>query len=131
MTLWLGRSLPWEAALLLQGTMLPTCLVTLAGARPRTSVAPLRALPLPRAARRCRWPVFLSYRELRRVRELPQGEVGGYVVHRKVVAEQANMRLGTAMAKTRSRCVGWPQAHKQKGTAAFAGFLAPPLLGRW
>ena len=27
---------------------------------------------------------------------------GAYVVHRKVVAEQANMRLGTACTKTRS-----------------------------
>merc|ERR1719393_986977 len=37
---------------------------------------------------------------------LKVAKAGAYVVHRKVVAEQANMRLGTAMAKTRSEVRG-------------------------
>ena len=35
---------------------------------------------------------------------LKVAKAGAYVVHRKVVAEQANMRLGTAVVKTRGTC---------------------------
>ena len=37
---------------------------------------------------------------------LKVAKAGAYVVHRKVVAEQANMRLGTAVAKTRAEVRG-------------------------
>merc|ERR1719393_635679 len=55
---------------------------------------------------------------------------GGYVVHRKVVAEQANMRLGTAVAKTRSEVRGGGRnPYKQKGTGrARRGSTRSPLL---
>merc|ERR1719310_1775851 len=55
---------------------------------------------------------------------------GGYVVHRKVVAEQANMRLGTAVAKTRSEVRGGGRKpYKQKGTGrARRGSSRSPLL---
>ena len=42
---------------------------------------------------------------------------GAYVVHRKVVAEQANMRLGTAKCKTRAEVRGGGRKpYQQKGT---------------
>merc|ERR1719387_1359285 len=55
---------------------------------------------------------------------------GGYVVHRKVVAEQANMRLGTAMAKTRSEVRGGGRKpYQQKGTGrARRGSTRSPLI---
>jgi len=55
---------------------------------------------------------------------------GGYVVHRKVVAEQANMRLGTACTKTRSDVRGGGRKpYKQKGTGnARRGSTRSPLI---
>ena len=42
--------------------------------------------------------------------DLRVARAGAYVVHRKVVAEQANMRLGTASTKTRSEVRGGGRA---------------------
>merc|ERR1719238_1604029 len=55
---------------------------------------------------------------------------GAYVVHRKVVAEQANMRLGTACTKTRSDVRGGGRKpYKQKGTGnARRGSTRSPLI---
>jgi large subunit ribosomal protein L4 len=55
---------------------------------------------------------------------------GAYVVHRKVVAEQANMRLGTATAKTRAEVRGGGRKpYQQKGTGrARRGSTRSPLL---
>lgn len=55
---------------------------------------------------------------------------GAYVVHRKVVAEQANMRLGTAVAKTRAEVRGGGRKpYQQKGTGrARRGSSRSPLL---
>ena len=55
---------------------------------------------------------------------------GGYVVHRKVVTEQSNMRLGTAMAKTRSEVRGGGRKpYQQKGTGnARRGSTRSPLI---
>merc|ERR1719502_1473384 len=52
-----------------------------------------------------------------------------YVVHRKVVAEQANMRLGTANTKTRSEVRGGgKKPYQQKGTGrARQGSTRTPL----
>jgi len=57
-------------------------------------------------------------------------KAGAYVVHRKVVAEQANMRLGTAVVKTRSEVRGGGRKpYKQKGTGrARRGSSRSPLL---
>jgi hypothetical protein len=41
--------------------------------------------------------------------ELKIAKSGAYLVHRKVVAEQANMRLGTAKAKTRMEASSCPR----------------------
>merc|ERR1719440_2604789 len=61
---------------------------------------------------------------------LKVAKAGAYVVHRKVVAEQANMRLGTAMAKTRSEVGGGGRKpYQQKGTGrARRGSSRSPLL---
>merc|ERR1719310_883781 len=61
---------------------------------------------------------------------LKVAKAGAYVVHRKVVAEQANMRLGTAMAKTRAEVRGGGRKpYKQKGTGrARRGSSRSPLL---
>jgi len=61
---------------------------------------------------------------------LKVAKAGAYVVHRKVVAEQANMRLGTAMAKTRSEVRGGGRKpYQQKGTGrARRGSSRSPLL---
>lgn len=61
---------------------------------------------------------------------LKVANAGAYVVHRKVVAEQANMRLGTAMAKTRSEVRGGGRKpYQQKGTGrARRGSSRSPLL---
>lgn len=55
---------------------------------------------------------------------------GAYIVHRKVVAEQANMRLGTATTKTRSEVRGGGRKpYQQKGTGrARRGSSRSPLL---
>lgn len=55
---------------------------------------------------------------------------GAYVVHRKVVAEQANMRLGTNVVKTRSEVRGGGRKpYQQKGTGrARRGSSRSPLL---
>jgi len=55
---------------------------------------------------------------------------GAYIVHRKVVAEQANMRLGTACTKTRSDVRGGGRKpYQQKGTGrARRGSSRSPLL---
>merc|ERR1719230_253617 len=55
---------------------------------------------------------------------------GAYVVHRKVVAEQANMRLGTACTKTRSDVRGGGRKpYQQKGTGnARRGSTRSPLI---
>ena len=55
---------------------------------------------------------------------------GAYVVHRKVVAEQANMRLGTNTVKTRSEVRGGGRKpFQQKGTGrARRGSSRSPLL---
>ena len=55
---------------------------------------------------------------------------GGYVVQRKVVVEQANMRLGTASAKTRAEVRGGGRKpYKQKGTGnARRGSTRSPLI---
>ena len=99
-------------------------LVTLAGQALglATSVAPLRApaavarsAPLQMAS----VPVadFSGASTGSEELSLKVAKSGGYVVHRKVVAEQANMRLGTAMAKTRSEVRGGGRKpYKQKGT---------------
>merc|ERR1719230_2111950 len=57
-------------------------------------------------------------------------KAGAYVVHRKVVAEQANMRLGTAAAKTRAEVRGGGRKpYQQKGTGrARRGSSRSPLL---
>merc|ERR1719393_482073 len=61
---------------------------------------------------------------------LKTAKAGAYVVHRKVVAEQANMRLGTAMAKTRAEVRGGGRKpYQQKGTGrARRGSSRSPLL---
>lgn len=55
---------------------------------------------------------------------------GAYIVHRKVVAEQANMRLGVACTKTRSDVRGGGRKpYQQKGTGrARRGSSRSPLL---
>jgi len=55
---------------------------------------------------------------------------GAYLVHRKVVAEQANMRLGTACTKTRADVRGGGRKpYKQKGTGnARRGSTRSPLI---
>jgi len=55
---------------------------------------------------------------------------GAYLLHRKVVAEQANMRLGTACTKTRSDVRGGGRKpYQQKGTGrARRGSSRSPLL---
>ena len=62
--------------------------------------------------------------------ELKVAKSGGYVVHRKVVAEQANMRLGTAVAKTRAEVRGGGRKpYQQKGTGrARRGSTRSPLI---
>merc|ERR1719238_376450 len=61
---------------------------------------------------------------------LKVAKAGAYVVHRKVVAEQANMRLGTAVAKTRAEVRGGGRKpYQQKGTGrARRGSSRSPLL---
>ena len=55
---------------------------------------------------------------------------GAYLVHRKVVAEQANMRLGAACTKTRADVRGGGRKpYKQKGTGnARRGSTRSPLI---
>jgi large subunit ribosomal protein L4 len=55
---------------------------------------------------------------------------GAYVVHRKVITEQANMRLGTNIVKTRSEVRGGGRKpYQQKGTGrARRGSSRSPLL---
>jgi len=62
--------------------------------------------------------------------ELRVAKAGAYLVHRKVVAEQANMRLGTAKAKTRMEVRGGGRKpYQQKGTGrARRGSSRSPLL---
>jgi len=61
---------------------------------------------------------------------LKVAKAGAYVVHRKVVAEQANMRLGTACTKTRSEVRGGGRKpYQQKGTGnARRGSTRSPLI---
>merc|ERR1719230_221869 len=61
---------------------------------------------------------------------LKVAKAGAYVVQRKVVAEQANMRLGTAVAKTWSEVRGGGRKpYQQKGTGrARRGSSRSPLL---
>ena len=60
---------------------------------------------------------------------LKVARAGAYVVHRKVVAEQANMRLGTASTKTRGEVRGGGRKpYAQKGTGnARQGSIRTPL----
>lgn len=62
--------------------------------------------------------------------ELKIAKSGAYLVHRKVVAEQSNMRLGTARAKTRTEVRGGGRKpYQQKGTGrARRGSSRSPLL---
>jgi len=110
-------------------------LVTLAGralglaaAPMRAPVAAVRATPLQMAS----VPVadFTGSKTGDAEVSLKVAKAGGYVVHRKVVAEQANMRLGTAMAKTRSEVRGGGRKpYQQKGTGrARRGSSRSPLL---
>ena len=64
--------------------------------------------------------------------DLRVARAGAYVVHRKVVAEQANMRLGTASTKTRSEVRGGGRKpYQQKGTGrARRGSSVSPARGR-
>ena len=57
-------------------------------------------------------------------------DAGAYLVHRKVVAEQANMRLGTAVVKTRAEVRGGGRKpYQQKGTGrARRGSTRSPLI---
>merc|ERR1719487_329213 len=61
--------------------------------------------------------------------ELKVAKSGAYLVHRKIVAEQANMRLGTANSKTRSEVRGGGRKpYQQKGTGrARQGSIRTPL----
>ena len=61
---------------------------------------------------------------------LKVAKAGAYVVHRKVVMEQANMRLGTACTKTRSDVRGGGRKpYQQKGTGnARRGSTRSPLI---
>lgn len=61
---------------------------------------------------------------------LKVAKAGSYVVQRKVVMEQANTRLGTGVAKTRSEVRGGGRKpYKQKGTGrARRGSTRSPLL---
>merc|ERR1719238_2701123 len=61
---------------------------------------------------------------------LKVAKAGAYVVHRKVVAEQANMRLGTNLVKTRAEVRGGGRKpYQQKGTGrARRGSSRSPLL---
>jgi large subunit ribosomal protein L4 len=61
--------------------------------------------------------------------ELKIAKSGAYIVQRKVVAEQANMRLGTAKTKTRSEVRGGGRKpYKQKGTGrSRQGSIRTPL----
>jgi large subunit ribosomal protein L4 len=61
---------------------------------------------------------------------LKVAKAGAYVVHRKIVAEQANMRLGTACTKTRGEVRGGGRKpYKQKGTGnARRGSTRSPLI---
>jgi len=110
-------------------------LVTLAGralglaaAPMRAPVAAVRATPLQMAS----VPVadFTGSKTGDAEVSLKVAKAGGYVVHRKVVAEQANMRLGTAMAKTRSEVRGGGRKpYQQNGTGrARRGSSRSPLL---
>jgi len=62
--------------------------------------------------------------------ELKIAKSGAYLVQRKIVAEQANMRLGTAKAKTRMEVRGGGRKpYQQKGTGrARRGSSRSPLL---
>jgi large subunit ribosomal protein L4 len=62
--------------------------------------------------------------------DLKVAKSGAYILHRKVVAEQANMRLGTASTKTRSMVRGGGRKpYQQKGTGrARRGSSRSPLL---
>jgi large subunit ribosomal protein L4 len=62
--------------------------------------------------------------------DLKVAKAGAYVIHRKVVAEQANMRLGTAQSKTRAEVRGGGRKpYQQKGTGrARRGSSRSPLL---
>jgi len=62
--------------------------------------------------------------------ELKVAKSGGYLIHRKVVAEQANMRLGTACTKTRGEVKGGGRKpYRQKGTGnARRGSSRSPLI---
>jgi len=62
--------------------------------------------------------------------DLKVAKAGAYVVHRKVVAEQANMRLGTAVVKTRAEVRGGGRKpYQQKGTGnARRGSTRSPLI---
>jgi len=100
----------------------------LAAAPMRAPVAAVRATPLQMAS----VPVadFTGSKTGDAEVSLKVAKAGGYVVHRKVVAEQANMRLGTAMAKTRSEVRGGGRKpYQQKGTGrARRGSSRSPLL---
>lgn len=62
--------------------------------------------------------------------DLKVAKSGAYIIQRKVVTEQANMRLGTACTKTRSDVRGGGRKpYKQKGTGrARRGSSRSPLL---
>jgi len=62
--------------------------------------------------------------------ELKVAKSGSYLIHRKVVAEQANMRLGTACTKTRGEVKGGGRKpYRQKGTGrARRGSSRSPLI---
>ena len=64
--------------------------------------------------------------------DLKVAKAAAYVVQRKVVAEQANMRLWTARAKTRSEVSGGgrkPYAQKGSGRARRGSSRSPLLVG--
>lgn len=94
--------------------------------------APLRSMTSARAELQMGVPVanFDGTKSGEEEVALKVAKAGAYVVHRKVVAEQANMRLGTACTKTRTEVRGGGRKpYQQKGTGnARRGSNRSPLV---
>merc|ERR1719148_31374 len=109
------------------------CLAACLGASGLQAGAALRGVSMQRAVAPQMVAVPLSNFDGAKVGDKPVelkiAKSGAYLVQRKVVAEQANMRLGTAKSKTRSEVRGGGRKpYKQKGTGrARQGSIRTPL----